>query len=252
MKLTKSNINPALKPAWDNAGKALKDKPLKGTWGTVYWQSLPHGRGAGVSIYTMFRILAAFEKGAQNKLPVANALVLRQHSEVLKYCVECFKWGIDRLGLTDLYEIHVHSRKIVRKGTNATIFFKSADEIENLSDHRFPKVASNIQQIWFEEADEFQKKTVARVCYFNTQDIRSKGHNAIAYLTFNPKSASHWTSKLKHKKPILDVIKEYPSNFTTMPRRWLGEDFFKMAAALKSSNPKMYRHEFLGEVLKKK
>lgn len=252
MQLSKSSINPALKPAWDDAEKALKSKVLKGTLGTIYWQALPHGRGAGVSTYTGLRILAVFEKAAQQKIPVSNALVVRQHAEDLRWCIKSFQWAIDLLGLNDLYEFHLRARKIVRKATKATIYFKSAEELERDFEHRTHKVASDIQQIWFEETDEFQKKTVANVGWFNTHDVRSKGRNAIAYLSFNPKSASHWTSKLKNSNADMGGIKVYPSTYATVPKSWLGNAFFFQAEALKSSSPKAYRHEYLGEVSKGK
>jgi phage terminase large subunit len=73
------------------------------------------------------------------------------------------------------------------------------------------------------------------------------GKKFVVFYSYNPpQSASNWVNaevKLTREDRLV-----HHSTYLTVPREWLGEQFFIEAEHLKATKPKSYEHEYLGEV----
>ncbi|MEE3311331.1 MAG: terminase large subunit, partial [Acutalibacteraceae bacterium] len=76
--------------------------------------------------------------------------------------------------------------------------------------------------------------------------MRGGEHTDVIYSWNPPISINSWVNQDVLGDPD-DDTKIYHSTYLTMPREWLGEDFFIQAEKLKQKNITKYRHEYLGE-----
>lgn len=195
------------------------------------------GRGSTKSSFISEEIILAIMKD-----PLANGVALRKVKDTLKDSVfEQLLWAIDTLGVRNHWGDKLSPLELTYKKTGQKILFRGADKPKRIKSIKFSKGYCKI--IWYEELDEFTGPEEIRTI---NQSLMRGGPEFLVFYSFNPpRSIKNWVNE--------DVLIERPdrlvhhSSYETVPREWLGEQFFIEAEHLKKINEKAFEHEYLGE-----
>lgn len=203
---------------------------------THYW--LKGGRGSTKSSFISIEIILGMMKN-----PGTHAVALRKVGVNLKDSVyEQLLWAIEKLGVSEYWTARLSPLELIYIPTGQRILFRGADKPKKI---KSIKVKSGyIRYVWYEEVDEFNGMEEIRII---NQSLLRGGDKFDVFYSFNPPdSQRNWVNN--------EVTREYPdrkvhhSTYLTVPKEWLGEQFFIEAEHLKKVNEKAYRHEYLGEV----
>lgn len=174
--------------------------------------------------------------------PQANAIVFRKVGSTIGTSVfEQIVWGIDALGVRDLWKMTTSPYKCTFKPTGQVILFRGLDKARKI---KSIKVAHGyIKYVWFEELDEYDGEEEIRTVQ---QSVLRGGAKFQVFKSFNPPlSKSNWANQyvmtpregaVRHRSCYLDV-----------PQEWLGQQFLDDAEDLMHTNFRAYQHEYLGE-----
>ncbi len=173
--------------------------------------------------------------------PQANGIVFRKTGNTIGTSVfEQVLWGIDALGVRDLWKPTISPYKLTYKPTGQVILFRGLDKAKKL---KSVKVARGyLKYLWFEELDEFSGEEEIRSVQ---QSVMRGGPKFVVFKSFNPPiSRQNWANQyvLTPRKAAL----RHKSCYTDVPAEWLGQQFFDDAEALKATNLRAYIHEYLG------
>ncbi len=176
--------------------------------------------------------------------PDYHGLALRQVANTLRDSVYSqLVWAINYLGLSDKFKCTVSPLQIEYLPTGQIIYFRGGDEPLNIKSIK-PKFGA-IGILWFEELDQFRGENAIRSIY---QSAIRGGDKAIAIYSFNPpRSKNNWVYKWLNV-PDSDRYVHH-STYLDVPGDWLGEAFIREADHVKNTNPKAYKHEYLGEAV---
>lgn len=197
---------------------------------------LKGGRGSSKSSALSLDVVDLIEKN-----PDFNALVLRKVSNTIKDSVyNQVVWAIDMLGLSNQYKCVARPSEITKLSTGQKIFFRGADDPVKIKSIK--PTHGYIAVLWFEELDQFCGEEEVRSI---RQSAIRGGDESYVFMSFNPpKSALNWANKyVKIPKDNRIVIE---SDYTMVPKEWLGQPFIDEAEFLKETNPNAYEHEYLG------
>ena len=201
---------------------------------THYW--LAGGRGSGKSTFAGAEIMIGMMRH-----PQANAVVLRKVERTLRDSVfEQMNWTMDALGVEGFWEARLSPMELRYRPTGQRILFRGADQPKKL---KSTKVSQGyLRYLWFEEVDEFSGSEEIRSII---QSLMRGGERFEAFYTFNPpRSRNAWVNR-ELAVPREDRI-VHRSDYRTVPRRWLGEQFIREAEYLRDTRPELYAHEYLG------
>jgi phage terminase large subunit len=229
MNVKLSNI---IAPSFKEVHKALKDE--KYTHFFLYG-----GRGSTKSSFIAIEIILGIMRD-----PNANAVVLRKVKDTLKDSVfEQLRWAIERLGVQQYWHIPEAMLVLSYIPTGQRIIFRGADKPKKIKSIKFSK--GYCKYVWFEECDEFSGMEEIRMI---NQSLMRGGTKFIIFYSFNPpKIPNSWVNKevqLVRKDRLC-----HHSTYLTVPKEWLGEQFFIEAKHLEETSPISYRHEYLGEAV---
>ena len=173
--------------------------------------------------------------------PLANGIVFRKVASTIGTSVfEQVLWGIDALGVNDLWKATTSPYKLTYRPTGQVILFRGLDKAKKL---KSIKVAHGyFKFLWFEELDEFAGEVEIRSVQ---QSVMRGGTRYVVFKSFNPPiSRQNWANQyvLTPRRAAL----RHRSCYTEVPPEWLGEQFFDDAEALKETNLRAYTHEYLG------
>ncbi len=228
-KSEKRSLDLIIAPAFYTVHMSIEDY-------THFW--LCGGRGSTKSSFVSIEIILGIMKN-----PLTNAVALRKVGAYLRDSVFAqLEWAIEKLGVSDLWDIKPSIPEMIYKKTGQKILFRGADKVQKL---KSTKVTNGyIRYIWYEELDEFYGMREIRSI---NQSMMRGGEKYTVFYSYNPpQNRRSWVNRealnerddmLIHKSTYLDV-----------PRKWLGEQFFLEAEYLKKLYPDRYRHEYLGEV----
>lgn len=194
------------------------------------------GRGSSKSSCIGLDIIDLMEKN-----PEYNGLVLRKVTNTIKDSVyNQIVWAIDYLGLNNQYKCVSKPSEITKISTGQKIFFRGADDPMKIKSIK--PTHGYIAILWFEELDQFNGEDEIR--NIRQSAIRG-GDDAYVFMSFNPpKSALNWANKyVKIPKENRLVVK---TDYTMVPKEWLGQAFIDEALFVKETNPNAYEHEYLG------
>ena len=203
---------------------------------THYW--LKGGRGSTKSSFVSVMIILGM---MQN--PDANAVVIRKVGLYLKDSVyEQLIWAVEKLGVSHLWRQKLNPLELVYIKTGQRILFRGADKPKKLKSTKVHK--GYIRYIWYEEVDEFNGIEEIRTI---NQSLMRGGADFDVFYSYNPpKSQRNWVNKEVLTEQDNKIV--HHSTYLTVPREWLGDEFFREAEYLKDSKPDNYAHEYLGEV----
>ncbi|GAW29197.1 terminase [Carboxydocella sp. ULO1] len=203
---------------------------------THYW--LKGGRGSTKSSFVSLEIILGMMKD-----PNANAVTLRKVKETLKDSVfEQLVWAIEKLKVSEYWEIKHNPMELTYIPTGQKILFRGADKPRKIKSIKVSR--GYVKFIWYEEVDEFNGIEEIRVI---NQSLMRGGQQFCVFYTYNPpNSVRSWVNE----EVLIERAdrKIHHSTYLTVPREWLGEQFFIEAEHLRRINEKAYRHEYLGEV----
>lgn len=215
-------------------------RDLKQGLHTHYW--LKGGRGSTKSSFISIEIVLGIMKDAQEG-KLTNAVVIRRVKDTLRGSVyEQITWAIYVLGVEDDWYIPDSKLQITYKSTGQVILFKGADKPKKLKSTKVAK--GYIKYIWYEETDEFE--SIDKIDNIN-QSLMRGGPQFIVFYSFNPPASQRsWCNE-----EVLEERKDktvHHTDYTTVPREWLGEQFILEAEHMKATRPTQYKHDYLGEV----
>lgn len=211
-------------------------KDIKQGLHTHYWFN--GGRGSTKSSFISIEIVKSIMEDAE-----ANAVALRKVKDTLKDSVyEQLCWAIDALGVSEYWDIPESKLVLTYKPTGQQIKFRGADKPKKIKSIKFRR--GYCKYIWYEELDEFSGMEEIRMI---NQSLMRGGKKFFVFYSYNPpKSANNWVNaevKLTREDRVV-----HHSTYLTVPREWLGEQFFIEAEHLKATKIDNYKHEYLGEV----
>lgn len=207
---------------------------------THYW--FPGGRGSTKSSFDSEEIILGMMRDAGNDVH-SNAIAIRKVGLYLKDSVyEQLEWAIQALKVEHLWDCKISPMTMTYLPTGQKILFRGADKPKKIKSTKVKK--GYIKYIWYEEVDEFNGPEEIRTI---NQTLMRGGEVFVVFYSFNPpKSQRNWVNT--------EVLVERPdrlvhhSTYLTVPRAWLGEQFFIEAEHLKKAKPEAYEHEYLGKV----
>jgi len=204
---------------------------------THYW--LGGGRGSTKSSFVAIEIVLGMMKD-----PDANCVALRKVKDTLKDSVyEQFQWAIEQaLGVSQFWHTSVSPLTLTYIPTGQKIIFRGADKPKKIKSIKFHR--GYCKYLWYEEVDEFTGMEEIRMI---NQSLMRGGPKFTVFYSYNPpKSANNWVNT-EVKLTRADRMTHH-SNYLTVPREWLGEQFIVEAEHLKVTKPTSYEHEYLGSV----
>lgn len=203
---------------------------------------LPGGRGSTKSSFWGEKVPELLENH-----PNWCAIVIRRVANTLNQSVKPqIEWGIEKLSEINPkikldWNIPKSDYDITKKSTGQKIYLRGADDPGKIKSIK-PPPGKYIAVIVYEEFDQMNGMEDIRKI---NQSVKRGGDVFIEFDVFNtPKSKQHFANKemLIPKKDRIILHTTY----LDVPRDWLGEKFIEDAEWLKESNPKAYKHEYLG------
>ena len=204
---------------------------------THYW--CKGGRGSGKSSFISLEIVLGMMADSD-----AQAVVLRKVAKNLRGSVmEQLLWAIQSLGVSAQWESKLEPLELIYKKTGQKIVFKGADNSRKMKSTKFRN--GYPKYIWYEEVDEFGGMQEIRNI---NQSLMRGGKDFVVFYSFNPpKSHNSWVNEVVREKREDTLV--HHSTYLSMPKEWLGEQFFWEAEYMKKKHRKSYCHEYLGEVV---
>lgn len=199
------------------------------------------GRGSTKSSFISIMIVMGLLMDSE-----ANAIVYRRVGNTLKDSVYAqIAWAIGMLQRDGEFIFRKSPMEIIRPATGQRVMFRGADD--PMKSKSIKLTRGYFKYLWFEELTEFRGMEDIRSI---KQSVLRGGEKTITFYSYNPpRSAQNWvntevllprTDRLVHRSTYLDVIDEH--------REWLGESFITEAEAVRDTNERAYRNEYLGEV----
>jgi len=197
------------------------------------------GRGSGKSSFISIEIVLGIMKDKN-----ANAVVMRKvQTSIRDSVLEQMIWAVNMLDAESLWDIKVSPPfMMVFKETGQKIVFKGCDDPSKIKSVKFNK--GYVKYVWFEEADEFESlKEIRNI----NQSLLRGGKRFCVFYSYNPPESNKCWINIEVQKRQKGK-KVYSSTYKTVPKEWLGEQFFIEAEHLKNTDRIAYEHEYLGKV----
>ena len=197
---------------------------------------LAGGRGSTKSSFASIEIILNMMKD-----PQANAIAMRKVGRFLEESVfEQLRWAIDALGVTDKWKVKLSPLGLTYIPFGNRIIFRGADDPQKIKSVKLKN--GYFKYIWFEERAEFEGPEEERTIL---QSLMRGGSEYVVFYSWNPpKSMNSWVNQdvLDERE---DTIVSH-TDYRSVPKEWLGEQFFIEAEHLKETKTKAYEHEYLG------
>jgi phage terminase large subunit len=224
-------LSKVIAPSFYTVHKYLKEQRY-----THFW--LGGGRGSTKSSFVGVELILGIMKD-----PNANGVVLRKVKDTLKESVfDQLVWAIDVLGVEQYWEVPEAKLVLTYIPTGQQIRFRGADKPKKIKSMKFAR--GYCKYIWYEEVDEFNGMEEIRMI---NQSLMRGGEKFTVFYSYNPpKSANNWVNA--EVQLTRDDRLFHHSNYLTVPKEWLGEQFIIEAEHLRDTKPTSYQHEYLGEV----
>ena len=195
------------------------------------------GRGSAKSSFCSIGILRLLQLH-----PDCNAVCIRRVGKTLRTSVYAqMQWAADQME-PGVWKCTVSPMEMTNKKTGQKILFLGLDDPGKLKSIKLPQGYIGI--LWFEELDQYdgpeQIRSVEQSC------LRG-GDFSFTFKSFNPPATPrNWANQ--YALEVRDRKLVQHSDYTMVPREWLGKRFLDDAENLKQTNETAYRHEYLGEV----
>ena len=177
---------------------------------------------------------------------ITNAIVYRKVGATLADSVynQFTQTMGDYMGeaVTDHWVFKKSPLRIVNTESGQEIMFRGLDD--PLKSKSIKPAKGYFKYLWLEELAEYDGMEEIRSV---RQSILRGGKQFLSLYSYNPpETSSNWVNDEATKK--VRGRKVYRSDYLSVPREWLGDDFFIEAELLKKQNYRAYCHEYLGLV----
>ena len=177
---------------------------------------------------------------------ITNAIVYRKVGATLADSVynQFTQTMGDYMGeaVTDHWVFKKSPLRIVNTESGQVIMFRGLDD--PLKSKSIKPAKGYFKYLWLEELAEYDGMEEIRSV---RQSILRGGKQFLSLYSYNPpETSSNWVNDEATKK--VRGRKVYRSDYLSVPREWLGDDFFIEAELLKKQNYRAYCHEYLGLV----
>ena len=201
-----------------------------------YW--FKGGRGSTKSSFISIEIILGMLRDDQ-----ANAVVYRRVGNTIKDSVyEQLVWALDVLGVSEHFTLRKSPLEIIKTDTGQRIIFRGADDPMKSKSIKLSK--GYFKYLWFEELAEYRGMEDVRTI---KQSVFRGVDKGITFYSYNPpRSAQSWVNG-EALKPREDRLVHH-STYLDVPKEWLKDAFWQEAEALKATNDRAYRNEYMGEV----
>lgn len=194
------------------------------------------GRGSTKSSFISGEIIKGMMEDSE-----ANAIAMRKVGRFLEESVfEQLLWAIEKLGVSDQWKVRYSPLGLTYKPFGNRIIFRGADDPQKIKSVKLK--TGYFKFIWFEERAEFDGPEEERTIL---QSLMRGGTDYVVFYSWNPpKSINNWCNQ-----DVMDKREDtccHHSDYRSVPREWLGEQFFLEAEHLKQTKQKAYEHEYLG------
>lgn len=197
------------------------------------------GRGSTKSSFISLEIIMGMMQD-----PDANAACFRRVGNTLQESVyEQLLWAIDALGVSHLWKPNLSPLRITYLPTGQRIVFRGCDDPNKSKSIKLRR--GYFKYIWYEERAEFEGDEDERK--INQSLMRGGDHYVVFYSWNPPKSLNSWVNQ--DVLTVRDDTLCNHSTYLTVPKEWLGEQFYIEANELKKRKIMAYRHEYLGEAI---
>ncbi len=202
----------------------------------AYW--LKGGRGSTKSSFISMEIIKRLLQDRN-----ASAIVFRKVANTLRTSVYAqMVWAIYTLNVQHLFQFSKSPLEIILKQTGQKIMFWGADDPNKTKSIKLEK--GYFKFLWLEELTEFDGMADVRTIQAS---VLRGGDLAFTFASYNPpRSANNWVNA--------EVLIPAPgrmvhhSDYTMVPKKWLGPTFLAIAETLKATNEKAYQNVYLGEI----
>lgn len=203
---------------------------------------LKGGRGSTKSSFVSVEVILIMRNN-----PNIHAVVLRKVGNTLQNSVlEQYQWALDVMGFIENVDYKVTNKPmritfLDKEHNGQRIMFFGADDKGKLKSLKIKRGYIGI--LHFEELDQFAGEEEVRNI---EQSVLRGGDITYEFKTFNPpQTIMNWANKYC----LLDKPNQliFHSDYTTVPKEWLGKRFLDDAEYLKAVNPTAYEHEYLGQ-----
>lgn len=196
------------------------------------------GRGSCKSSFVSIAIIFLMTR-LENK--EKHCIIFRKTANTLRDSVFAqMQFAISTLCLDDYFKCTVSPMKIVYEPTGQTIMFRGVDDKMKLKSLKAP--FGYFAFAWLEECDTFSGMEEIRSIL---QSSMRGGEKYWTFMSFNPpKSRNNFMNEEVEISRADRVI--HSSDYRTVPKEWLGQQFLDDAEHLKKVRPEAYEHEYLG------
>ena len=214
----------------------LHDDIIKGRH---QYYNLPGGRGSCKSSFVSLEIVSGI---MSDKTGNSSAIVFRRIAGTMRESVYAqISWAIAELGAGHLWRGSVSPMQYTYLPTGAQIIFRGLDDSSKLKSIKPRK--GIFRFVWFEEFAELPGANFQRSVL---QSVVRGGNDFAVFRSFNPPlSANNWANTLVQEPDDRSIT--LLTDYTMIPREWLGDSFIYEAERLREVNETAYRHEYLGE-----
>lgn len=199
------------------------------------------GRGSCKSSFVSIAIILLMTR-PENK--DKHCIIFRKTANTLRDSVYSqMQFAISALGLDADFKCTVSPMKITYVPTGQVILFRGVDDKMKLKSLKAP--FGYFAFSWLEEADTFAGMEEIR----NILQSSMRGGSMFwCFMSFNPPIS---INNFMNEEVLIERTDRlvHSSDYRTVPREWLGEQFFDEAEHLKATNERAYRHEYLGEAV---
>ena len=223
------NLTEVIAPSFYDIHKFIKEDRY-----THYW--LAGGRASTKSSFISIELILGIMRNKDT-----NAVVMRKNEKYLEASVfSQLIWAIDKLGVYQYWQVKKSPLELIYLPTGQQIIFRGADDPKKLKSTKFKK--GYCRYIWYEEVDEFNGMEDIRMI---NQTLMRGGTKFDVFYSYNPpKSMNNWVNAEELEIRPDKLFSR--STYLTVPREWLGEQFFIEAEHLKKTKPREYENEYLG------
>lgn len=206
---------------------------------THYW--LPGGRGSAKST-TISEAIPLLLMQPKNK--DLHAVILRKVGQTLRDSVyNQILWAIEELGVMHLWRVKTSPLELTYKPTGQKIMFRGVDD--KLKIKSIKPAFGYVGVVWYEELDQFDSMEEIRNL---NQSLLRGGDIFWCFCSYNPpKSRDNWVNEEVLFNDSDRLVLH--TNYTQIPKEWLGPQFIAEAEKLKRKREELWRHEYMGEVI---
>lgn len=184
-----------------------------------------------------------FKKGLIPKSQLSHCAIFRKVGADIRNSIFTHtQSSLEKIGVLPWFEINHSNMTLTFVPTKQQFKFHGLDDEMKVKGMKAP--FGYFKNTIFEELSQFSGMAEIRSV---KQSVQRGGHGFRTFCTYNPpRTQASWVN-IEANEPV-EGRRVFKSDYRTVPREWLGDEFFLDAEDLKRRNESLYNHEYLGEI----